>query len=149
MNLIYAETKSVWSRWDDFFPPTSMIMEVFCSINSKFTLDFWWPRSLMEKNSIEFSSPLEQLVDLRAHDLHRVFIYSWIWRSLHLLNDFHSLKDIGSKHSGEVVCGHQVVFAVVLHECEEVAEVPQELVLDIWKFLEEDAQIWAGAIFYR
>lgn len=57
-------------------------------------------------------------------------------------NRFNSLEDAGSKHSGEVEGRHAVFFVVAIHEGEEVAEVPQQAEVNIWKLLEQVSHIW-------
>lgn len=54
---------------------------------------------------------------------------------------FNSLEDTGSKHSGEVEGSHTVFLVVALHKGEEVAEVAEEAVVDIWKLLEQVSHI--------
>lgn len=43
-----------------------------------------------------------------------------------------SLEDTGSKHSGEVEGSHAVFLVVALHKGEEVTEVAEEAVVDVW-----------------
>lgn len=54
---------------------------------------------------------------------------------------FNSLKDTGSKHSGQVEGSHTVFFMVALHKGEEVAEVAEEAVVDVRKLLEQVSHI--------
>ena len=55
---------------------------------------------------------------------------------------YNSLEDAGSKHSSEVVGGHAVFFVLGLHNGEEVAEVSEEAVVNVWKLLEQISHIW-------
>lgn len=52
-----------------------------------------------------------------------------------------SLEDIGSKHSGQIEGSHTVFHVVALHNGEEVAEVAEKTVVDVWKLLEKISHI--------
>lgn len=53
----------------------------------------------------------------------------------------HLLEDTGSKHSSQVKGSHTIVRLVALNQGEELAEVAEEAVVNIWKLLEQVSRV--------
>lgn len=52
-----------------------------------------------------------------------------------------SLEDTGAKNCGEIEGGHAVFLVVALHKGEELAEIAEEAVVDVWKLLQQISHV--------